>query len=107
MAFLLRSMLMVCIWLASQATAYGQWTASDTTSSISKSIRWTLFEQIPLSKVSPLDLPYEEPLTRIMGKRQAFFCRMESRIEQHCKLAPRLRLGSLEYVDWLEQKPGR
>lgn len=34
----------------------------------------------------------------------AFFCRMEDRLEKKVKLPVRMRLGSLDYVDQLEQK---
>lgn len=32
------------------------------------------------------------------------FCRMEYNIEKKSKLAPRFRLGSLNYTDWMEGK---
>ena len=37
-------------------------------------------------------------------RRQSFFCEIESLIEKKSVLAPRLRLGSLDYVNWLEGK---
>jgi hypothetical protein len=33
-----------------------------------------------------------------------FFCRIESKIESKSKLAPRFRLGSLNYTNWMEGK---
>lgn len=35
---------------------------------------------------------------------QPLFCRIESQIERKSRLAPRFRLGSLDYTDWLEGK---
>jgi hypothetical protein len=32
------------------------------------------------------------------------FCKMEYKIEQKSKLAPRFRLGSLNYTEWMEGK---
>jgi hypothetical protein len=34
-----------------------------------------------------------------------FFCRQELKIDQRSILPVRMRLGSLEYVNWMEQKP--
>ncbi|HLF65718.1 MAG TPA: hypothetical protein VI603_18295 [Saprospiraceae bacterium] len=35
---------------------------------------------------------------------QSFFCRIESQIERRSRIAPRFRLGSLDYTNWLEGK---
>ena len=32
------------------------------------------------------------------------FCKLEYQIEKKSKLAPRFRLGSLEYTEWMEGK---
>lgn len=40
-------------------------------------------------------------------QKQAFFCRIESQLERRSRLAPRFRLGSLDYVNYLEGKSGR
>ncbi|MCB0642424.1 MAG: hypothetical protein KDC44_12325 [Phaeodactylibacter sp.] len=34
----------------------------------------------------------------------AFFCKMEVQIEQSLQLPLKFRLGSVDYVNWLEQK---
>lgn len=34
----------------------------------------------------------------------AFFCQLEHKIEVKSKLAPRFRLGSVNYTDWMEGK---
>ena len=36
--------------------------------------------------------------------KQPFFCKIESQIERKSRFAPRFRLGSLDYTNWLEQK---
>jgi hypothetical protein len=33
-----------------------------------------------------------------------FFCKMEYKLESYSKLAPRFRLGSLNYTEWMEGK---
>ena len=35
-----------------------------------------------------------------------FFCRQELKVEQRFGVPLRLRIGSVQYTDWLEQKPG-
>ena len=42
-----------------------------------------------------LSLPY---------RTQGMFCKMEYKIETKSKLAPRFRLGSLNYTEWMEGK---
>ena len=43
-----------------------------------------------------------------MGSRapQAFFCRLEYQLAQKIQVPFKFRLGSVQYVDWLEGKPG-
>jgi hypothetical protein len=38
-------------------------------------------------------------------KNLSFFCRQEWRFETATKIPLKFRLGSVQYVDWLEQKP--
>lgn len=45
------------------------------------------------------------PLIQIR-QEQAFFCRMEYQLSLKTNLPFKFRLGSVEYVDWLEKKPG-
>ena len=40
------------------------------------------------------------------AEKLPFFCRMEYRLGKKTILPFKFRLGSVEYVDWLEQKPG-
>jgi hypothetical protein len=35
---------------------------------------------------------------------QAFFCRLELKMEQSTHIPVKFRLGTVQYVDWLEQK---
>lgn len=37
---------------------------------------------------------------------QALFCRLEHQLAQKIQLPVKFRLGSVQYVDWLEGKPG-
>ena len=52
-----------------------------------------------LARVPPA--PY---IPKIQPKHFGFFCRVESRIERKSGIAPRFRLGSTEYVNYLEGK---
>jgi len=40
----------------------------------------------------------------VLPKHYGFFCKVESMIEKKSRLAPRFRLGSVDYVDALEGK---
>lgn len=41
---------------------------------------------------------------RLPGVSQAFFCRVENKIENYSNVGFRFRLGSLDYVNMLENK---
>lgn len=40
------------------------------------------------------------------AQHQAFFCRKEWQLEQKIKIPVRIRVGSIEQCNYLEQKPG-
>ncbi len=50
------------------------------------------------------------PISAIAGdqylQHQAFFCRKEWQLEQKIKIPVRIRVGSIEQCNYLEQKPG-
>jgi hypothetical protein len=48
--------------------------------------------------------PAVEALWRRSPKVTSFFCRTELLIERKSILAPRFRLGSLDYTEWMEGK---
>lgn len=48
--------------------------------------------------------PAAEALWRRSPKVTSFFCRTELLIERKSILAPRFRLGSLDYTEWMEGK---
>lgn len=48
-------------------------------------------------------LHHKQPLPKINNKTEnAFFCKVEGHFEKISNLAPRFRLGSLDYVNYLE-----
>jgi hypothetical protein len=53
---------------------------------------------MPLPKLSN---PYRIPT---IDHLPGMFCKMEYRLEKKNKLAPRFRLGSLQYTEWMEGK---
>jgi hypothetical protein len=59
----------------------------------------SLYQQ-PVSGNSLYQLPADFSV-----KCLGFFCKQELKIDQHTLLPVRLRLGSLDYVNWMEQKP--
>lgn len=54
--------------------------------------------QVPLLKISPVQNHFNI-------HRQSFFCRKEWQFEEATSIPLRLRLGSLEYTNYLEKKP--
>lgn len=44
--------------------------------------------------------------SNLYTQQLGFFCKQEIKMEQGVKLPLRLRLGSLEYTDWMERKAG-
>ena len=49
---------------------------------------------------------FRKPLLEIRNEQQPFFCRIEHQLSLKTSLPFKFRLGSVEYVDWLEGKPG-
>jgi hypothetical protein len=55
---------------------------------------------------TPIKLIQLNPLSASFYREHlSFFCRKELEIEKATSIPLRLRLGSLQYVNWLEQKP--
>lgn len=52
-----------------------------------------------LFQLSHVNLP-----ARYFQHSQALFCRLEVRMEQAANIPVKFRLGTVQYVDWLEQK---
>lgn len=53
------------------------------------------------------DLPEKPPVLACWSPaQQPFFCRMEYKLGKKTHIPFKFRLGSVEYVDWLEGKPG-
>jgi len=52
--------------------------------------------------------PFATPLPAVSpdfySRNLGFFCKKEIQVEQKTKLPLRIRLGSLQYTDWLESK---
>ena len=57
-------------------------------------------------RLANLDLPTSIPyrVYTPANKTQGLFCKMEYHIETRSKFAPRFRLGSLNYTEWMEGK---
>lgn len=56
-------------------------------------------EDYRLFQLSHVNLP-----ARYFQHSQALFCRLEVRMEQSAHIPVKFRLGTVQYVDWLEQK---
>lgn len=65
-------------------------------------INWTLNSQ--KQGIAPV-YPHFVVSPNFSVKNLSFFCRQEFRFEQATKIPLKFRLGSVQYVDWLEQKP--
>ena len=47
-----------------------------------------------------------KPVSSDQANSQSFFCRKEWQLEQKIKIPVRIRVGSIEQCNYLEQKPG-
>lgn len=69
---------------------------------------------MPLTNAAPTNAPAEpprlpaDPLTGLQWSSETlpFFCRIEHDLGKKTRIPFKFRLGSVEYVDWLEGKPG-
>jgi hypothetical protein len=66
------------------------------------------FEQLPTKSIfgayAPV-YPHSVISPNFYVKNLSFFCRQELRLEALTKIPFKFRLGSVQYVDWLEKKP--
>ncbi len=65
----------------------------------SKHFDFKMQSQVSFPAVVPLSKSNYHP-----NHLPGLFCKLEYKIELKSKLAPRFRLGSLQYTDWLEGK---
>jgi hypothetical protein len=66
------------------------------------------FEQLPgkyIFGAYAADYPHSVISPNFYVKNLSFFCRQELRLEALTKIPFKFRLGSVQYVDWLEKKP--
>jgi len=62
----------------------------------------TLKEQLIAAKTNPQQIPLVYAY-----KHLALFCKLEVKLEQTVQMPIKVRLGSVDYVDWLEGKRDR
>jgi hypothetical protein len=61
-------------------------------------------DTLPVKKISPLYLFNATPLPSYVN-HLGFFCKKELQLDKITPVPFRFRLGSLNYVNWMEQKP--
>lgn len=57
-----------------------------------------------IPSLSPLPQPSSYMYRQFVNHHPGIFCKMEYKLETRTKLAPRFRLGSLNYTNWMEGK---
>ena len=65
------------------------------------------FMTFPSSFSFPLPSPFSQPFSQLqpyLNHLPGMFCKWEHKMESKSKLAPRFRLGSLNYTNWMEGK---
>ena len=60
------------------------------------------FSSAPYSIIHQNQHPVFHPV--MLGHMHGMFCRMEYAVESKMKIAPRFRLGSVNYANWMEGK---
>ena len=69
-------------------------------------LEWPLPENLTNSTPANLYSETINPLFEIKNAPLPFFCKIEHQLSLKTALPFKFRLGSVEYVDWLESKPG-
>lgn len=81
-------------WISGQSLIYPGWPLAAVEDTTFTSVMW---RHTPLLKPSAV-------FSRFYIEKQPFFCRLESEWDRRSPIGIRLRLGSLDYVNALENK---